>query len=197
VVFLTLEWDALCTSLIGYSSRKIAVLVLVCCYKARGDREQDLWRYWLSERYIKQWHYKPTGDGWLSKKCELGEQWSSNIAVSCTLAKHSDIQSENTRFETLWLSLLTRISIDIADRSLFPLLFLWSLNILSGCSVINNCSCHQDLKLWMGPMPFDPHTRFHYSKPLAYIFYDYGSLSNISGMYLYIEYVEVLNWLRF
>jgi hypothetical protein len=35
------------------------------------------------------------------KRCDLGEQRNSNIAVSCTLAKHFAIDSENIRFETL------------------------------------------------------------------------------------------------
>jgi len=41
-VLLVLESDGACTSLNGHCARKIIVLVLVCCYKARGDREQDL-----------------------------------------------------------------------------------------------------------------------------------------------------------
>jgi hypothetical protein len=45
-VLLVLESDGACTGLNGHCARKSAVLVLVCCYKARGDREQDLWRYW-------------------------------------------------------------------------------------------------------------------------------------------------------
>ena len=61
------------------------------------------------------------------KKCGLGEQWGSDIAVSCTLAKQSDIQSENISFEMLWFTTLTWISIDVADSYLHPLLFLRSL----------------------------------------------------------------------
>ena len=53
--------------------KKIAPLVLVWCYKARSDREQDLWRYRLSEGCIKQWCDRPSGCGCLSKKCEQGE----------------------------------------------------------------------------------------------------------------------------
>ena len=41
-VLLVLESDGACTGLNGHSGRKIAVLVLVCWYKARCDREQDL-----------------------------------------------------------------------------------------------------------------------------------------------------------
>jgi len=74
--------------------KNIAMLVLVWCYKARGDREQDLWRYWLPEGCIKKRYYKSAGEGCLSKKCELREQWKNHIAVSHTLAEHCDIQSE-------------------------------------------------------------------------------------------------------
>jgi hypothetical protein len=80
------------------------------------------------------------------------------------LAMLSDIQSENTRFDTLWLSPLTRISINVADSSLLYLLFLMSLSIFSGRSIINICSCHQDMKLlWIGPMAYHRHTGFYYS----------------------------------
>jgi len=85
----------------GYSARKNAVLVLVWYYKTRGDREQDLWRYWLPAGYIMQWYYKPTGDGCLSKKSGLGEQWTIDIAVSCTLPKYSDVQYGNTSFRNI------------------------------------------------------------------------------------------------
>ena len=53
--------------------KKSAVLVLVCWYKARCGREQELWGYWLPEGCIKQWCDKRSGYGCLSKKCELGE----------------------------------------------------------------------------------------------------------------------------
>ena len=42
VVLLVLESDGACTGLNVYSGRKTEVLVSVCCYKARGDREQEL-----------------------------------------------------------------------------------------------------------------------------------------------------------
>ena len=47
VVLLPLVSDGACTGLNGHCARKTAVLILVWCYKARGDREQDLWSYWL------------------------------------------------------------------------------------------------------------------------------------------------------
>ena len=93
--------------------------------------------------------------------------------------------SENTSFEVLWLSPLTRIHVTIADSYVLPLLFLKSLSILSGCPVINIHSCHQDRRLsWVGPMEYHPHTGFHYSKVLSCMFHDYVSFINISGMYL-------------
>jgi len=74
VVLLLLESDAACTGLNGHSAWKSAGLFLEWCYESRGDREQDLWRYWLPEGCITMWHDKPTGYGCLSKKCWLGEQ---------------------------------------------------------------------------------------------------------------------------
>ena len=107
MVLLVLESDGACTGLSGHSARKSAVLFSVCWYKARGGREQELWGYWLPEGCIKQCCDKPSGYGCLSKKCKQGEQWSSDLAVSHTLAKLSDIQSENTRLEMLWFTPLT------------------------------------------------------------------------------------------
>ena len=101
VVLLLLESGAAFTSLNGLSARKSAVLVLVWYYKATGDREHVLWRYWPPEGCIVKWYDKPASDGCLCKKCGLGEQWDSDIAISCALAKHFDIQSENTRFKVL------------------------------------------------------------------------------------------------
>jgi len=127
--------------------KKSALLVSVWCYKARNDREQVLWRYRLSEGCIKQWFDKPSGCGCLRKKCELWEQWSSDLAVSCVQSKHSNIESENTVYETLCITPLTSISSDTAVRSLIPLLFLRSLS----SPTINIHSCLQDLKLsWIG-----------------------------------------------
>jgi hypothetical protein len=132
------------------------------------------------------------------KRCELGEQWNSSIAVSCTLTKHSDIRTENRSFDTLWLSPLTIISIDITNISLLPLLFLWSLSILAGCPVINTCSCHQDLKLfWMGPMAYDYILAFMIQNLWHICFMIMEVFSNISGMYLWLGYREVFKWLRF
>ena len=73
VVLLVLESDVACTGLNGHSARKTEVLVLVWWNKARGEREQELWGYWLPEGCIKQWCDKPSGYGCLCKKCEQGE----------------------------------------------------------------------------------------------------------------------------
>ena len=167
---LPLETDAARTSLNGHCARKSAVLVLEWCYKARGVREQDLWRYWLPERCIEHWCDKPAAYGCLSKECG---HWIRVIAVSCNLAKHSDIQSENTTFKTLRFTPLTKTSIGITDNSLVPVLFLRSLNILSGSLIINICSCHDYMKVsWIGPMAY-PHARFHYSKLLTHLCHIY------------------------
>ena len=52
------------------------------------------------------------------KKYVPEEQWSSDIALFDTLAKHCDIQIENMSFELLWCTPLTWISIDAADSLL-------------------------------------------------------------------------------
>jgi len=148
-------------------------------------------------------HYKVVWQAYrwfltLQEVLPRGAMECSDIAVSCTLAKHSDIQSENTRFETLWFSTLTKMSSDVADRSLLPLLSHRSLSVLSGCPIINICSCLQDMKLlWIGPLAYHPLTRFHYSKILNYLCDDYGSFSTISGMdFGGNGYIQVFSWLR-
>ena len=182
VVLLPLERDAACTSLNGHSAWKSAFLDLVWCYKARGDREQDLWKYWLPEGCIKHWYDKPTGDGCFCKKCGLGDKWKIDTPVSHTLSNCTDVQCANTRFR-YWFTPLTRLSIYTTDNCLLPLLFLTSLSILSCCPVINICSFLQDMKLsWIGPMTFHPYTGFHYSVLLNYLSYDCSNFSNISGM---------------
>ena len=100
VVLLLLESDAACTSLNGNSASKRAVLVLVWCWVTAGDRELIWWRYWPPEGCNKKWYDLPTGDGCITHKCWLVEEWSSDISLFCNLSKHSNIQSKNTRFET-------------------------------------------------------------------------------------------------
>jgi hypothetical protein len=136
----------------------------------------------MPESRMKKWYDRASADGYCSKKCELWEQRSSDLAVSCTLTKHSDIQSENTRIKTLWFSPLHTIHIDIADSCELPLLFLKSLSILSGSPIINIRNCHQYRKLsYVGPMEYHPHTGFQYCKSLIYLCHEY-SFSIISGI---------------
>jgi hypothetical protein len=169
----------LCVPVLMDTAWKSAMLVLECFYKVTGDREEDLWRLRLPEGCITNWYDKPTGYGCLSKKSWLGEQWSSDIAVSCTLAKQSNIHSENTRFETLWFSPLTRISINVTVSSRLHLLFL---TFCPAVLWVNIFGCHQDMKLlWIGPIAYK-HTGFYYSKLLTYLSYVCGSFSNISGI---------------
>jgi hypothetical protein len=127
---------------------------------------------------MKKRYDMPSGDGYCSKKCELWQQRSSDLAVSCTLTKHCDIQTEDARFKTLRLSPLPKIHIDIADSSVLPLVFLKSLSILSGCPIFNIYSCHQYRKLcWVGLIEYHPHTRFHYCKLLTSLCHDSSSLA--------------------
>ena len=157
-----------------------AVLDLVWCYKRRGDSEQDLWRYWLPERCIKQWCDKPTAD--VASARSVG--WGSNEALTLLylIPWPSALICSNTSFRYIldshhWLDCPFT-----ADNCVLPLLFLRSVSIMSGCPVINIRSCHQDMKLsWAGPMAYQPHTGFHYSKLLIRLSY-YGSFHNITGM---------------
>ena len=133
-----------------------------------------------------------------ARSVSRGSNEAMTLLYHVPCLKHSDIQSENTRFIMLWLSPLTRINIDIADSSLLPLLFLKSLSILSGYPAINVCNCHQDRSLSrVGPMRYHPHTGFHYSKVLTYLSHDYVIFINISGMDLDGSGErQVLKWLR-
>ena len=136
----------------------------------------EMWNHSTSVHNWRYWQQR-LGGGYYSKKYELWKQWSIDIAVSCTLTKCSDLQSENTRFKTLWLSPLTRIHIAVADSSVLPLLFLSSLSIISGCPVIKICSCYQYRKLyWVWSTEFHPHIGFHSSKLLTYLCHNYSNL---------------------
>jgi len=149
VVVLVLESDAAYNQVKWLLCKKKYSVCLVWCYKTRGNREQDvrsLKAALSSGMTILQVMFA-------CKKYEQGEQWCSDIAVSHTLAKPFDIQSENTRIETLWCTPLTILSIHTADNSLLHLLLLRSKSILAGCPIINISSCHQGMKLsWVGPM---------------------------------------------
>ena len=80
--------------------------------------------------------------------------------------------------------------------SVLPLMFLKSLCSLSGCPVINICSCHKDRKLsWVGTMEYHAHAEFHYSNLLTYLCHGYSSFSNISGMdFGGSGYRQVVKW---
>jgi len=167
MILLALENDDAYTSLIGHSATKSALLVLLWCHKATGDREQDVWRYWLPECCFKQCCDKLR----LMVASTRSVGWGSNETVTscisyliqvcwCAVWKHM-VQKH------FWSMPLTRIYIGVADSSVLPLLLLRSLSILSGCH-INICFGNQDMKLWwIGPMAYHPHTKFHYSKLLT------------------------------
>ena len=166
-------------------------IVFSMILQSQGDREQDLWRYRLSEGCIKQRFDKRSGYVCLSKKCELWEQWSSNLAVYCALTKLSDIQSGNTVFETYWLSPLTSISSDAADSSLLSLLFLRSLS----SAIIHIVVASKFWSCQEGLIKYYPHTGFPYSKLLMYLCQDYSRFVNISGINLGgSEYMLVSNF---
>ena len=154
-------------SLCDHYARKCAVLVLVWCYKPTGDREQELWRYWLPECCIKQRYDKPTGDGWLQEVWAGGamKQWHCCILYLiqvpiCTVCTHK-VQIH------FWSTPLTRVFIDVAENSVLPLQFLRSVSILWGCHIIIICVGHQDMK-WsrIGPMAYHPHISFFYFRIL-------------------------------
>jgi len=191
-VLLVLESDGACTGLNGHCARKSIVLVLVCCYKARGDREQDLWRYWLPEGCIKKWYDQPQQQVWTGGAMK---QWPCCISYLGQALWHTEWKN---KIKTLRLSPLTGVHIDIADSRVLPVMFHRSLSILSGCPIINIHSCHQYKKLsWLGPMEYHPHIRFHYSKLPNYLSYDYGSFIKISGIDLDESgCMQVLKWLR-
>jgi len=107
VVLLALEEGAAaCTSLNGHCvkwplcKKKCSVGFSMMLQSHRWYRIR-LWRYWLPERCIKQWCDKPTGDGYLCKKCGLGEELRSEIAVSRTLSKYPYVQYANTNFRNI------------------------------------------------------------------------------------------------
>jgi hypothetical protein len=112
-------------------------LVLVWCYKPTGDREHDLRKYWLPEAdSAAVWQ----AYGW---RLPLQEVWTRGAmkhwhccnlylghVLWCAVCKHN-VQKHS------WQMPLTRISIDVADSSVIPLLFLRCLSIFSGSHNIN------------------------------------------------------------
>ena len=112
------------------------------------------------------------------KICGLGEQLNSEIAVSHTLAKLSNIQSDNTRLETILCTPLTTIHIDLPDSSLLPLMFVKSLIFLSCCPVINIGSCSRVIMSCTHCIS----STYWVSLLQTSYSYDSGSLNNITAM---------------
>jgi len=98
-LFLLLAYsDPACTSLNVHSAWKKAVLLYVWYYKAIGDREQDLWRYWLHEGCIKQFYDKPTGDGCLQELQTGGamRQWHCCILYFDQAPQHTKGRAQDS-----------------------------------------------------------------------------------------------------
>jgi hypothetical protein len=197
MVLLVLESDVVCTCLNGLYTKKVQYFLKYDATKPEVIENGICKSYWLPERYIKRWYDTPAGESCLCKNCGLGEEWRSDIAVSRTLSKCPYVQYANTRFRNTSESMpLTRISIDVAENSVLPLLFRRSVNILSCCHIINICGGHQDMKLrWTGPMAYHPYTGFHYFKFLTYLSHEFCSFSNISGLDLEGEWVLANSYL--
>jgi len=128
-----LEGGTSCTSLSGHSARRSAMLGVVWCYKARGDEEHYLWKYWPPEVCIKQWYDKPEG----MVVSARGVSWWSNEAVSlmCLVTWPSTmtyrVKTQDSKHS--WFTTLMIFFIHTADNCLLPLEFLRSVRILSGC----------------------------------------------------------------
>jgi hypothetical protein len=108
---------------------------------------------YMPEGCSKQWYCKPAVMV-ACKKCGSGggmKQW--HCCILC-LSRCSDVQYGNTGFRKhSWFTPLTRLSIHIADTSLRPLQYLWSLNIFPGCCIIyilvaNRMSSCPELNPW-------------------------------------------------
>ena len=148
VVLLALETGAACTRLCGHSARrKSEMFVLVWCYKPTCDTEQDLWKYWLPEGWFSSGSTSlcvmvaparsVAGGGMNHWHCCI---WYLGQVLWCAVCRHK-VQKH------FWSTPLTRITIDVADSSVLPLLSLRSLSGLSGCHIIDICVGHQDVKL--------------------------------------------------
>ena len=164
------------------------LLFIVWCFKARGDKEHDLWRHWSPEGCIKQWYDKPEG----MVASARSVSWGSNDAVSLlylvTWPSAGTYRVKTQDLKHSWFTPLMIFFVHTADNSLLHLLFLSSVSILSGSPVINTRSRYKDTKLsWIGPFACHPHTRFHYSIRLTCLCYDCGSFSSISGMDLNVS----------
>jgi hypothetical protein len=99
--------------------KKSAVLVVVWCYKVIGDREQDLWKYWLPEG----WFRGGMTSLWVMAASAKRVNWRRNEALTwlylvpwpilwCAVCRRNFKKH-------FWSTPLTRISIDVADSSVF------------------------------------------------------------------------------
>jgi hypothetical protein len=156
-------------------------LVLLCCYKTRGDRIQELWGYWLPEGCIMQWCDKLSCCVCLNRKCEQGEQWSRDFAVSWTLANLADIESENTRLKRCnshhW-------PVSAVTQQL-GLCFLYCFSVFSAVLLLTyTVAC----KFWSCQeydfLQCHPHTGFRYSKLLTIMCNNYSKIINVSWINL-------------
>jgi hypothetical protein len=139
------SWEWCCMYQFKWPLCKKKCSVLLWCYIAPVDREQDLWRYWLPEGCIKQWYDKPTGGGCLQEVWAGGgmKQWHCCILYIfqvpiCIVCKHK-VQKH------FWSTPLTRISIAVADISLLPLLLFSSL---SKCQAVILLTYMLATKIW-------------------------------------------------
>jgi len=130
--------------------------------------------------------------------------WGSNEAVTLLyLTTYPSALSAICKHKfqkRVWLTPLTKFSVDLADSCLLlPLISLRCLSVSSGCRIINICVGHQDVNLWCsGPMAYHPHTGCQYCKLLTYLSHDCGSFSNISSLGLGgSAYGHVLSWHMF
>ena len=179
VVLLVLECDGACTGLNVHSARKSAVLVLVCCYKARSDREQELWGYWLPKGCIKQWCDEPSGYGCLSKKCEQGEHEAVTLLYLVTWPSCPTYRPK-TQGSKHYVSHHRPVS---AVTQQLGLCFLYCFSGLSPLLLLTYAvackfwSCHE-----LDCVECHPHTGFHYSRLLIYLCHDYSRIINISDI---------------
>jgi hypothetical protein len=170
-------------------------LVVVWRYKARGDREHDLWRYWPPEGCIKQGYDKPARCVYPSKKCALGG-WGAMKQCHCCIwylfqALWHRVTTQDSKHS--WFTPLTIFFIHTAYISLLHLLFMRSVSILFGCPVINIRSWHEDMKLsWLDPLHII-HILGSSTSNFLSISYGYGSFNNISGMDLDVSWYRKIN----
>jgi hypothetical protein len=120
IVLIALEGDTSCTIWRGHCARETAVLVVVWCYKARGDKEHDLWRYWLPEDCIKQWYDKPEYMVASARSVSWGriEAVSLLYLVPWPSTRTYRVKTHDSKHSCF--TPLTRIFMHTADNSLLP-----------------------------------------------------------------------------